>query len=51
MPWTLISELNGKVKRTQSLHSPGFSVRSLPETWMRRLLRSGATVRLMGILT
>ncbi len=32
--------MKGKEKRTQSLHSPGFRVRSLPDTWMRRLPRS-----------
>ena len=50
MPLTFTSELKGKVKCAQSLHCPTLSVRSLPETWTRRLLRSGATVRVIGIL-
>jgi hypothetical protein len=50
MPWSLIRELNGKVMPTQSLHSPGLRVTSLPETWMSRLSLLSGTVSVIGIV-
>jgi hypothetical protein len=49
MPRSLISGLNGKTKSTQSVHSPGFSVRFWPSTSIWTELRSCATVSVIGI--
>ncbi|MNC89981.1 hypothetical protein D3C83_60100 [compost metagenome] len=51
MPEILTSGLNGKTKRTQSLHSPGFIVSFVPETSIASDCRSSATVKVIGILT